>query len=202
MTARCITRGCRPKRKTFADFDREFQAKSRRSHDPLIPMTLEGCVVRLADTISYIGRDIEDAIELALIRRDDIPAGCGRRLGTTNGTIVYTLVTDLIAHSHQVRQGHWTRRPGTDYVGFSPEVAAAMLAIKTFNYERIYRNPDFKPDFPRIQACYEQLFAHYLQQLAQTDQAGGGFLDSMSDGVPAVPAACGHCPRLSRRHDR
>ena len=35
---------------------------------PLLkPMTLEGCVVRLADTISYIGRDLEDAITLKLL---------------------------------------------------------------------------------------------------------------------------------------
>ena len=28
------------------------------------PMTLEGCVVRISDIIGYIGRDIEDAIQL------------------------------------------------------------------------------------------------------------------------------------------
>ncbi len=62
-------------------------------------MTLEGCVVRMADTISYIGRDLEDGIRLGLITREQIPEPCRRLLGSTNGTIVFTLVTDLIAES-------------------------------------------------------------------------------------------------------
>jgi dGTPase len=166
--------------KTFADFDRELQVKSREPMTPLVPMSLEGCVVRLADTIAYLGRDIEDAIELALIRREEIPDGCGRRLGTSNGTIVYTLVTDLVAHSRQVRQASGPTDRERDYVGFSPEAAMAMLEMKTFNYERIYRNPAFKPDFERIHACYEQLFDHYLRQLERTIGEGEGLLDSMS----------------------
>ena len=165
--------------KSFADFDREMQAKGREPMTALAPMSLEGCVVRLADTIAYLGRDIEDAIELALIRREEIPEGCGRRLGTSNGTIVYTLVTDLVANSRQVRQATEPTDRERDFVGFSPEVAAAMLSLKKFNYERIYRNPAFKPDFERIHACYEQLFAHYLGQL-ERGAAGGGFLDAMS----------------------
>ena len=157
---------------------------------PLIPMTLEGCVVRLADTIAYLGRDIEDAIELALIRREEIPAACGRRLGTSNGTIVYTLVTDLVAHSRQVRQATKLGDQEKDYVGFSPEVAIAMLEMKQFNYERIYRNPAFKPDFARIHVCYERLFAHYLRQLDLPPEDGGGLLDSMApDYLRDLPPA-------------
>jgi dGTPase len=39
----------------------------------LIPMTLEGCVMRLSDIIAYIGRDVEDAITVGLIERSDLP---------------------------------------------------------------------------------------------------------------------------------
>jgi dGTPase len=55
----------RPNRdKDFLIFDKEWAEKSRDPAKALRPMTLEGCVVRLCDTIAYIGRDIEDAIEL------------------------------------------------------------------------------------------------------------------------------------------
>ena len=37
------------------------------------PMTLEGCVVRISDIIAYVGRDIDDAIRMNLIKRNDIP---------------------------------------------------------------------------------------------------------------------------------
>ena len=90
--------------KDFAAFDSEVGHKTNDPMLQLLPMSLEGCVVRLCDTIAYIGRDIEDAIELDLIRREEIPRECSQVLGISNGTIVYTLVSDLVAHSGHVRQ--------------------------------------------------------------------------------------------------
>ena len=152
-------------------------------------MTLEGCVVRLADTIAYIGRDLEDAIELGLIRRDEIPGPCAEVLGSSNGSIVYTLVTDLLVNSGQVRTG----TADGDAIGFGEEVAAALRQLKTFNYRRIYTNPAFKPDFDKIHHCYERLFDHFLRKAQKT--AGGsedrGFLRSMTPAYRAThgPAA-------------
>jgi dGTPase len=168
----------------FAIFDSLLTAKGRDPGLRLLPMTLEGCVVRLSDTIAYIGRDIEDAIELNLIDRKEIPEQCGRFLGTTNGTIVYTLVTDLIAgNAARIR----SVEPGDreqDYVGFSAEITELLLELKSFNYERIYKNPAFKPDFKRIHICYEQLFDYYLGQMADdptASEVGRSFLNSMCD---------------------
>ena len=111
------------------------------------PMTLEGCVVHLADTIAYIGRDIEDAIRMGLIRREDIPRSCVDVLGSTNGTIVYQLVTDLIMASED--------RP---YVGFSAPVGEALRALKAFNYERIYMNPKIREHLSVVADVYDALF--------------------------------------------
>lgn len=172
-----------PKRgKTFGDFDREIAEKGRKPMTPLVPMSLEGCVVRLSDTIAYIGRDIEDAIELELIDRREIPAQCGERLGISNGTIVYTLVTDLTANSSHVRRAENSGDRDRDYIGFSPEVAEAMRVLKKFNYERIYRNPAFKPDYDKIHICYARLFEHYLRQL-EKDSAGSDVGQSIMDSM-------------------
>jgi len=47
-------------------------------------MTLEGCVVRFADTIAYLGRDFQDAIEIGLINPDlEVPERCREDIGTT-----------------------------------------------------------------------------------------------------------------------
>jgi len=86
--------------KTFADMDAEIVAKNTDPTTELIPMTLEGCVVRMTDTISYVGRDIEDAIRLGLITRSALPQECVKQLGDTNGTIVFNLVSDVIKHSY------------------------------------------------------------------------------------------------------
>jgi len=140
--------------KTFADFDRELEAKAADPANELLPMTLEGCVVRFADTISYIGRDIEDAIELGLIHRDDIPSGCQEILGRSNGTIVYNLVTDLIANSRT-----------EDMIRFSPAVSDSLQELKRFNYARIYRNPAIKKGFDKIRLAYRVLFEAYVDEI-------------------------------------
>lgn len=179
--------------RSFDDFDRLLNAKADDPMSKLAPMTLEGCVVRLSDTIAYIGRDIEDAIELGLIAREDIPDQCGRLLGTSNGTIVYTLVSDLITNSAHVRHASADDH-GLDNVGFSPGIARSLLQLKAFNYEHIYKNSVFKPDLNLLQSCYDHLFSYYLDQLARdpaSSEVGRCFLNSMdvsyiSSHAPAV----------------
>ncbi len=148
----------------FTELDRKIRAKAADPGHELRPMTLEACVVRLADTIAYIGRDIEDAIVLGLIRRDDIPGRCRERLGATNGSIVYNLVTDLITHSRVAAPG--TEIPsGSHSIGFSDPVAEALGELKRFNYRCIYLTPETQKHMPLIERCYQSLFAFYLQHL-------------------------------------
>ncbi len=150
--------------KDFTTLDREFAAKLADPALELLPMTLEGCVVRLADTIAYIGRDIEDAIELGMISRKDIPDECAELLGRSNGSIVYRLVSDLISN-------------GTvgDRVGFSDPVAHALQRLKEFNYRNIYLNPLIKQGFELIAAAYRTLFELYLADLGRERQEASIF---------------------------
>ncbi len=142
----------RPDRdKDFVVLDSQMAKKEGEPKRDLRPMTLEGCVVRLADTVAYIGRDIEDAIELKLIRRNDIPAECRRVLGDSNGTIVYRLVADLIIGSNG------------EEIGFSPEIGEALSELKEFNYQRIYLDPRIKSGLDLIRQGYERLFASCLE---------------------------------------
>ena len=84
------------RQKTFESLEKEIEIKTADPETKLVPMTLEGCVVRMADTISYIGRDLEDAIRLDIIKRSDIPKESVEYLGRTNGTIVFKLVSDML----------------------------------------------------------------------------------------------------------
>lgn len=116
-------------------------------------MTLEGCVVRMADTVAYIGRDIEDAILLGLIDRQDIPQSCRKGLGSTNGEIVYTLVTDLIANSFIPT----TTEKANGFIGFSDRVATLLKELKDFNYSNIYLHPRTK----KICLSYKIVTKHF-----------------------------------------
>ena len=163
--------------KDFTVFEAEIAAKKADPDFPLIPMTTEGCVVRMADTIAYIGRDLEDAIRLGLLARRDIPQSIASILGNTNGTIVYRLVTDVIQNSHQ-----------NHFVAFSPTISEALKALKAFNLERIYKNPKSKVHAATIQRLFSMLFDRRLEDLETRNRSSdifSGFLADMSDAYIA-----------------
>lgn len=142
------------KDKDFKDFNREIEEKENDPSHGIFPMTMEGCVVRMSDTISYIGRDIEDAIRLSLIKRNDLPNNCKRILGDTNGTIVYTLVEDLVSNS--------LNKP---YICFSPEVSSALNELKEFNRSEIYRSEMSWKQTSKIELMFKLLFENYFSAL-------------------------------------
>ena len=159
--------------KTFENIDAEIAAKKSDPQTALIPMTLEGCLVRMADTVSYIGRDIEDAIRLKLIHRADLPDESVAKLGNTNGTIVFNLVTDIIRNSFQ--------KP---YIAFSPEVSSALRQLKKFNMAHIYLNPRIKKYTRRIEKLFEMLFETYLEDIRNHRKSSvifSQFMQDMSD---------------------
>jgi dGTPase len=159
--------------KTFEDHESEIQQKKSGSPANLVPMTLEGCVVRFADTVSYIGRDIEDAIRLNLIKRSDLPAESVKLLGETNGTIVYSLVTDIIFNSMD--------KP---YIAFSPEISDALKLLKKFNYERIYMNPAIKKNLEKIKELFGNIFSRFLSDIQShklDSPIYAHFIDGMSE---------------------
>lgn len=148
--------------KTVDDFFRQYQSgytnpsKSKEYH----PMTLEGCVVRFADMIAYLGRDIEDAIRLGRLNRDDIPKNISNVLGDTNAKIIDTLNNDIIYNSLKelVVNNHLC-------ISISEEVLQAMLDLKQFNYDYIYQysmNNDLKKYYR--DGMY-MLFDKYLHDL-------------------------------------
>lgn len=175
----------------FTEYDLKVELKSANPALDLQPMTMEGCVVRLADTVAYIGRDIEDAIILGLIKRSDLPERCSTLLGQTNGSIVYSLVTDLIRHSS-------VEAPGTEgfgetgSIGFSDEVAGVLKELKEFNYRHIYLAPETQEHMAQIKSCYRELYGFYLEHL-EKGTSGSLEVDLLDDldhsYVESQPAA-------------
>jgi dGTPase len=159
--------------KDFNIFAKQMADKKLNPQLNLRPMTFEGCVVRMADTISYIGRDIEDAIRLGLIKREDLPEGCTSILGNTNGTMVYRLVTDVIQASR-------------DQTGlaFSPEVSAALKDLKDFNLQQIYLNPLIKRGLQDMGKLFDYLFQRYLDDIEHGNWDSPIFKHFLRDMAP------------------
>ncbi len=112
----------------------------------VMPCTIEGCVVRLVDKVSYLGRDIEDAIIAEFIKESDLPAGIRAKIGSKNGEIVEYFVKDIIAST------------STDCVRISEEAADLMLQMDKYNYEYIYKIPRIINYFNRLAEMLEILF--------------------------------------------
>ena len=118
---------------------------------PHIPETLEGQVVRRSDQIAYVNHDIDDAIRAGILTDDDIPAQISDVLGQTHSARVNTLVIDAIQTS---------REAGA--VMLSPEVDKALMDLRSFMFERVYRNPVAKGEESKAKDMLQRLFEHYI----------------------------------------
>ncbi|GAB4306393.1 MAG: deoxyguanosinetriphosphate triphosphohydrolase [Promethearchaeota archaeon] len=169
--------------KTFVDLASEMEAiqatGSKKVLNDLAPTTPEGCIVRLCDVIGYVGRDVEDAIVMGMIRREDVPPRVAEVLGSTNRQIVTALVNDLILcfvedYPDVVGEAgaNLSTTPGDLNFHFSPEVRDAANELLTFNYERIYQHPTVLEHNREVPSKMRQVFERYLEDLK------GGVRDS------------------------
>jgi len=117
-----------------------------------VPCTYEGCIVRLADRIAYLGRDIEDAVTAGFIKKSDLPKHVTDELGDSNTDIISTLIDDIVAHSE-----------GSDKVGFSPEKHRLVAELGKFNYERIYYHPKLLKYRRHIRTVIHTLFDYFTE---------------------------------------
>ena len=149
-----------PMKKTKEEFLNEFNNAYKNLHETkkCRPMTLEGCVVRISDIIGYIGRDIEDAIELGKIKREEVPEEITSILGTNNKEIVNTIILDIIKES--------LNKP---YIAMSKEVYNALFKLKKFNSENIYKKSLSVEDKEYYRQGMNRLFKDYLTAIENQD---------------------------------
>jgi len=101
------------------------------------PYTWEGCIVKIADKISYLGRDIEDALTLNILSTNqlkDLKEIAGDNTRAINNTILmHDFVTDLCRNSSPEKG-----------INFSEKYLQLINNVKKFNYENIYNHKRLK----------------------------------------------------------
>jgi len=150
-----------PIKKTKEEFLTEYEKcyTDKKILKKVRPMTLEGCVVRISDIIGYIGRDIEDAINIGVLNREDVPDNIKEVLGTTNKEIVNTIILDIVTNSLD--------KP---YIKLSDPVYKAIFDLKKFNYEHIYNKANTKEQLEFYKEGMNKLFYKYLNDLEQDNK--------------------------------
>ena len=152
--------------KTEKDLRNYVLAREAGENIQIKPMTLEGCVVRITDTIAYIGQDIEDAISIRLIKRQQLPPESTKVLGDNNGKIIETLVRDVVENSY-----------GKNYVCFSEKISNSLHRLKKFNYASIYENAALKVNHERIARGFQILFDNFYRDIDQKNKDSKIFRD-------------------------
>jgi len=115
------------------------------------PATLEACVVRFADVISYLGRDYEDATAVGITRKR-LPPEVPRVLGNTNREIIRKLIYDIVQNSED-----------TDAIILSDEVYSAVKSLYKFNIDNIYENKIITGQIGRIEQMLYDIFYLFLE---------------------------------------
>src|SRR4029079_2574063 len=89
-----ILKHSKPREGIFEELDERYWSAAEWG-DPLAS-TLEGQIVRLADSVAYLNHDIADAVRAGVLRMEDLPRGAIAVLGTTHSQRIDTLVSDIV----------------------------------------------------------------------------------------------------------
>ncbi len=114
------------------------------------PGTYEGILVRYADVISYISRDVLDAENLRIIKFSDIPEYVKKTLGKSNREIINSLINDLLINTY--RNGKF---------GYSEPVKKAIDEFYSFNMEKLYASDEKTSKLPLIRKAMRLLWDKY-----------------------------------------
>ena len=158
------------KEEFLSDYEKTY--KDRRVSLELIPMTLEGCVVRISDLIAYLVRDIDDAIRMNLLKWSDVPKSITSVLGFSNREIVNTIINDVINNSK-----------GKKYIKLSDDVYKAISDLKDFNYKNIYAKAYTVEEKYMLKTMLNTLYETYMSDLENNNQDSNiikSYLNNMS----------------------
>ena len=151
-------------RRSFEEFD---QMVERCYTDPaymmsIMPCTLEGCVVRLADIIAYLGKDRQDAMRTKLAEASMF---VNEDIGSINAEIINNLVVNVIENSYD--------KP---YIKLDTKHFKALRQSKMDNYARIYNNAAALSKLDTtVKPMMQQIYGQLLDDLKNHHRASPVF---------------------------
>lgn len=148
------------------------------------PWTYEGCVVKMADKIAYLARDIEDALRLNVLTQSQIDElrtqlnqmGNYQFHAINNGSVVNYFIHDVVENSC-VEKG----------IGLSQEAFDKMKFIMKFNYQNIYL-------IKRVQVHekYVSLILHSIFDFLYDYKNHNDFIKDLKQDLKQYPKLIGH----------
>lgn len=119
-----------------------------------LPHTLEGEVVRIADSLAYVNHDIDDALRAGVIKQEDLPEVPLRVLGRAHRERINTLVQDVVRES-------WDK----PHLAMSEEVVEAFNELRDFMYEEVYESETLTSEVRKAYGIVTDLYDFYLKRI-------------------------------------
>jgi dGTPase len=123
------------------------------------PYTWEGCVVKIADKISYLGRDIEDALSLGILSREQLEE-LGEIVQRIKKVPVQQISNTLLMNDF-IRNLCSMSDPVSG-IRFSGQYLELINQVKDFNYKNIYNHPRLKHFHEYAQLVLGSIFRRLL----------------------------------------
>ena len=115
------------------------------------PYTWEACVVKISDKISYLGRDMEDAIRIGILDEhlDELRRmlWIDEKEPINNTILINNMIFDLCENS-SIEKG----------LCFSEKTYKLINSIKKFNYEYIYKSDVIEPSIQYFKLIINQIY--------------------------------------------
>ncbi|PYQ10932.1 MAG: deoxyguanosinetriphosphate triphosphohydrolase [Acidobacteria bacterium] len=122
-------------------------------------VTLEGQTVRVADIFAYANADLDDAFRAGLLRPGEVPRSILKVLGRTSSARIATLVKDVVRH---------TLEADLDRIVMSDGVLQALNRLRSFLFDRVYRNEASVREFRKAEHVLLRIRDHVLEHPEST----------------------------------
>ncbi len=116
----------------------------------ILPSTLEGQVVRLADKIAYANHDIDDAIRGGVLQNGDVPFEIAEVLGANSRTRLNTMIRAVVEESR-----------GKDCIEMEKTVKNAHAELLRFMFDNVYINSVAKLEEGKAEEIVKKLYLHF-----------------------------------------
>lgn len=116
-----------------------------------LPITLEGCIVRIGDRIAYLCHDYDDGIRAGMLCHTDMPDRVKRVFGTKPSSMITVMVADMITESS-----------GRNEIRMSNQIKEAMDEFRQFMFEKIYYSKQLEHDRRKAKYVIQKLYEHFL----------------------------------------
>ena len=123
--------------------------------------TLEGQIVKLADSVAYLNHDIADAIRDGLLREEDLPRRTHEVLGANHAQRINTLVLDII-ESSWAATGEGAPPDGQPRIAMSTHAAEATNELRDFMFSNVYEWEGRRAEAARARRVVHFLFDHFI----------------------------------------